>query len=181
METAIDTHSVPEVLAADAGVFRNLWRTFGSAVALVSTEHDGSRHSMLATAATSVSMDPPSLLVCVNRSASAHAALKDRGAFALGIMPSASHDIGAAIATSASGQRFDHGHWNELCGTGDVTDGLPWLAESQATLFCSIGASMDYGTHTIFVANVLHATGTSGDDPLLYCDGRFGRFSRIGQ
>jgi flavin reductase (DIM6/NTAB) family NADH-FMN oxidoreductase RutF len=124
-------------------------------------------------------MDPPSLLVCVNRSASAHAALKERGAFSLGIMPSASHDIGVAIASAASAERFNHGHWNQVTQTGDITDGLPWLSETQTTLFCSIGASMDYGTHTIFVANVLHATGTSSDDPLLYCDGRFGRFDKI--
>jgi flavin reductase (DIM6/NTAB) family NADH-FMN oxidoreductase RutF len=169
------------VFPADAAVFRILWRSFGSAVSLVSTEHDGQRHSMLATATTSVSMDPPSLLVCVNRSASAHAALKARGAFSLGIMPSGSHDIGVAIATAASSERFNHGNWNQLSGTDDITDGLPWLAETQATLFCSIGASMDYGTHTIFVANILHATGSSSDDPLLYCDGRFGRFSKIAQ
>lgn len=179
MNSEMNKTPASEVVVADAAVFRNLWRSFGSAVALVSTEHGGDRHSMLATATTSVSMDPPSLLVCVNRSASSHAALKERGAFSLGIMPSASHDIGAAIATAASAERFNHGHWNQLSQTGDVTEGLPWLSETQATLFCSIGASMDYGTHTIFVANVLHATGSSSDDPLLYCDGRFGRFSKI--
>ncbi|EJJ31469.1 flavin reductase family protein [Rhizobium sp. CF142] len=169
----------PEVVLADASVFRNLWRSFGSAVALIATEYEGGRHSMLATAATSVSMDPPSLLVCVNRSASAYPALKARGAFSLGIMPSRSHVIGRAIATAASAERFLHGNWNRLAGTGETTDGLPWLAETQATLFCTIETSLDYGTHTIFVANVVHAIGNCSNDPLLYCDGRYGRFNEI--
>ncbi|NTJ11584.1 flavin reductase family protein [Rhizobium lusitanum] len=168
-----------EVVAADAAVFRNLWRSFGAAVALVATEYDGNRHSMLATATTSVSMDPPSLLVCVNRSASAYEALKAKGAFSLGIMPSASHGIGVAIAAAASAERFAHGNWQQLSGTGDITDGLPWLEETQATLFCAVGTAVEYGTHTIFVANVLHATGSRSGDPLLYCDGRYGRFNAI--
>ncbi|MEQ3625842.1 MAG: flavin reductase family protein [Celeribacter sp.] len=165
---------------ADAEIFRTLWRGFGSSVALVATEYQGQRHAMLATAATSVSMEPPSLLICVNRSASAFAALDARGAFSLGILPSAHQGIGAHIAKSASAQRFERGEWREYASVpGDTTGGLPWLAEAQATLFCETEQTCDYGTHRILVAQVTGAAGCLGDDPLLYCNGRFGRFVEV--
>lgn len=162
----------------DAEIFRTLWRGFGTTVALVSTQHDGVRHAMLATAVTSVSMAPPSLLICVNRSASAYPALAARGAFSLGILPSRHHPICAHIARAPSAERFALGDWrSHLPDEGGAP--LPWLAEAQATLFCKTEQSSDFGTHRIFIARVVAATGSLEDDPLLYCDGRFGRFAEL--
>ena len=56
-------------MSADLGEqFRAAMRRFPSTVSVISTAKDGQRHGMTATAVTSVSLDPPSLLVCVNRS-----------------------------------------------------------------------------------------------------------------
>lgn len=170
---------LPAVEAGDAEVFKRLWRGFGSTVAVVATELNGERFAMLATAATSVSMDPPSLLVCVNRSASAHAAITARGAFSLGILPAEHHAIGTAIARASSTDRFAHGSWQSLDEQNAQTKGLPWLRETQATLFCVTDTSFEYGTHTLFIARVIQAIGACGDNPLMYCDGRFGGFQGI--
>lgn len=167
---------VPAVKPADAEAFRAIWRGFGSTVALISTAEAGVRHAMLATAVTSVSMAPASLLICVNRSASAWPALAARGAFALSLMPAARADLAQAIATAASAARFEEGHWawhQPESGTP-----LPWLTEAQATLFCETEASFDHGTHRMFIARVVSATAAeAAADPLLYCAGRYGRFS----
>ncbi|APZ50368.1 flavin reductase family protein [Salipiger abyssi] len=163
---------------ADAELFRTLWRGFGSSVALIATQYEGARHAMLATAATSVSMDPPSLLICVNRSASAYPALDARGAFSLGILPARHQPICAHIARTPAAERFATGDWRSHRPDA-VAEPLPWLAEAQATLFCQTAQSSDFGTHRIFVARVTGANGCLGDDPLLYCDGRFGRFAAL--
>lgn len=162
----------------DAEIFRTLWRGFGSTVALVTTQHEGRRYAMLASAVTSVSMEPPSLLICVNRSASAYPALAARGAFSLGILPSRQHPICAHIARAPSAERFAMGDWRSH-QPGEAGEPLPWLAEAQATLFCKTEQSSDFGTHRIFIARIAGATGCMGDDPLLYCDGRFGRFAEL--
>ncbi|AWN46160.1 flavin reductase [Methylobacterium terrae] len=132
---------------------------------------------MLATAVSSVSMDPPSLLVCVNRTASAHEALRGRGAFSLGIMASPHRDLAAAIAGAPSAMRFAQGTWRRLQDAGDAIEGLPCLEEAQATLFCAIDACCDYGTHSVLIARIVGAIGDRAADPLLYCDGGYGRFA----
>lgn len=167
----------PELRPGDAETFRQVWRGFGSTVAVIATEHGAARHAMLATAVSSVSMDPPSLLVCINRTASAHEALRRRGAFSLGLMAAPHRDLASAIAEAPSARRFDHGTWQRLGAAEDAIAGLPWLEEAQATLFCAIDASHDYGTHSVLIARIAGAIGERGSDPLLYCDGGYGRFA----
>ncbi len=165
-----------EVVEGNADAFRRIWRGFGSTVTLIATELDGQRHAMLATAATSMSMEPPSLLICVNRSASAYAALVARGAFSLGILAYAARDVAGDIGRAKSADRFAHCDWRTLESAGRATDGLPWLAQTQATLFCVTDQTFDYGTHTGFIARIDRAVGGTSDDPLLYCDGHYGRY-----
>lgn len=167
----------PALRPGDAETFRQVWRGFGSTVAVIATAQGAARHAMLATAVSSVSMDPPSLLVCINRTASAHEALRRRGAFSLGLMAAAHRDLASAIAEAPSAMRFDHGTWRQLRDAEDAIAGLPWLEEAQATLFCAIDASHDYGTHAILIARIAGAVGERGSDPLLYCDGGYGRFT----
>ncbi|KMO30926.1 hypothetical protein VP06_20535 [Methylobacterium aquaticum] len=173
-----DDLAIPALRPADAETVRQVWRGFGATVALIATEHGAARHAMLATAVSSVSMDPPSLLVCINRSASAHASLRARGAFSLGVMAAAHRDLAAAIAAAPSAARFDHGTWRRWQSDGDAIDGLPWLEEAQATLFCAIDACHHHGTHAVLIARIAGAIGSGPTDPLLYCDGGYGRFAR---
>lgn len=176
-EAADGGRAGPALLSGDAETFRQLWRGIGATVALVATEHEAARHAMLATAVTSVSMDPPSLLVCVNRTASSHAALRARGAFSLGIMAAAHRDLAAAIAQAPSAARFDHGTWRALRADSEAIEGLPWLEEADATLFCAIDVCHDYGTHAVLIARIAGAVGACPGDPLLYRDGGYGRFA----
>jgi flavin reductase len=174
---ASDGGAGPLLRPGDAETFRQVWRGVGSTVALIATGHGAARHAMLATAVTSVSMDPPSLLVCINRTASAHAALQARGAFSLGIIGSPHRNLAAAIAEAPSARRFDHGTWRQLRTGGDAIEGLPFLEEAQATLFCAIDACHDYGTHSVVIGRIAGAIGEGSADPLLYCDGGYGRFA----
>lgn len=162
-----------------AAAFRLAWRGFGSAVALIATAEGGTRHAMLATAVTSVSMEPPLLLVCVNRGAGAHGAIDARGAFTLGILGVGALEIGRHVAESRGPARFAQGEWRAFRSADPALDGLPLLAEAQATLACRIAARHDHGTHSIFVARVEEVTAPRDSDPLIHCEGRFGRVARI--
>jgi flavin reductase len=77
-----------EIAMGDAleGDFRKAMRTLASAVSIVSTAHDDRRFGMTATAVCSLSMQPPTLLVCVNQSTSLHHPLLSAGRFCINIL-----------------------------------------------------------------------------------------------
>jgi len=170
----------PAVLV-DPSDFRSLWRGLAGSVFVVATGDGDRRAVMAATAVCSVSMEPPSLLVCINRTASAIRLIDRRGAFSVGLLPASAHDIGRHVGSETGMRRFDKGDWGTATLPDTVVDGLPWLRQAQATLFCGIDARHDYGTHTIFIGKVTALAGHGGDDPLLYCDGAYcGRGESIG-
>ncbi len=156
--------------------FRRTWRGLGASVAVISTEHGGKKHAMLATAVTSVSMDPPSLQICVNRSSSLHAPLSERQAFAVNILAEANGDLAAYFASSHGEERFSQGDWRTLVEPNRTIDNLPWLSEAQATVFCKTAQTLDFGSHRIHIGLVEAVNGCSDALPLLYCQGSYGSF-----
>ncbi len=172
----------PSPVATEAELaddFRRAWRGFATTVTLIATEEGGTPHAMLATAATTVSMEPPSLLICVNHSASAHDSLLRRGAFSLGLLGTGQHELGGHIARGKGAERFSRGEWGRISAPGQEIDGLPFLADAQATIFCKTAETHIFGTHTIIVATVEMVAQAGTIDPLLYLNGAYGHFSAM--
>ena len=93
--------------------FKRAMRRLASTVTIISTaDVNGNRYGMAATAVTSVSTDPPSLLVCVNRDASIHAPLAGRGAFCVNVLTTGHEDLVSAFGGRLKGnERFSVGDW----------------------------------------------------------------------
>lgn len=155
--------------AADLSAqLRDGLRRLAKAVVVITTQHKSQRYAMSATAVSELSMDPPSLLICVNRSARLYGPLAAGAGFCVNIL----HSSQAAIAAACSGlikgeQRFEHGAWAES------RDGLPYLKNAQASFLCRNDRSVDYGTHTIFIGLVEEVLTDGRPDPLVYVDGRY--------
>ena len=123
---------------------------------------------MSATAVTSLSINPPSLLVCVNKSTATHRVLSRGGRFCVNVLRSFHSQLSEAFSGKLKGEdRFRVGAWRE------TDDGLPFLGDAQANLFCEIDRITDYGTHTIFIGRVYFARVDVDVDPLLYQDGKY--------
>jgi len=168
------------LLPGTADAFRTMCRGIGSTIALVATEHKGQRHLMVATSTCSVSFDPPSLLICVNTTASAYKAVLARKAFSLAILPASADKLGRYVAQIPAEQRFARGNWSALEDVDPELDGLPWLSDAQATAFCEVDQKFDYGTHSVFIGRVsLLMVEPESPDPLMYCQGQFGRFEPV--
>lgn len=143
-------------------------RRLTGSVCVVSTGHDGHRHAMSATAVTSLSMDPPSLLVCVNRAAPFHGTLNDERDFCINVLNAEQSELSAACGGKLQGEeRFGIGKW------GQTNDGLPYLEDGLASLLCHRDDQFDYGTHTIFVGKVYEIRVAETVCPLLYVDGGY--------
>ena len=142
-------------------------RRLASAVAVVTCRDGETRHAMTATAVSAMSMQPPSMIVCVNRSAGFHAAISRARDFAINILHRRQVEISAGCGGNARGEdRFGLGGWSE-------ENGVPVLPDAQARIVCSKEHRFDYGSHTIFLGRVT-SVGIHGEvDPLIYVDGKY--------
>lgn len=162
---------------ADAPVqaFRSAMRRIASSVAIITARDPaGQVHGMAATAVISVSMDPPSMLVAVNRSAGIHAGLAESGRFCVNVLSDAQRDLIQAFSNTAlREQRFASGDWSE------GPEGLPRLQSAVCSLVCDVERTIDYGTHTLFVGLVTHVDEGAEALPLVWLAGSpLGRGSR---
>jgi flavin reductase (DIM6/NTAB) family NADH-FMN oxidoreductase RutF len=151
----------------DIDAFRLAMRRVAATVNIVTTaDPNGVWAGITATAMNSVSFDPPSLLVCVNRSASLHAALVARQLFCVNVLSAEQADIAARFAVAEDrALRFQHGDWRE----GRL--GLPYLRGCCASLFCEVANLVEFGTHTVIIGIVVETIAAEGRQPLVYLDG----------
>jgi flavin reductase (DIM6/NTAB) family NADH-FMN oxidoreductase RutF len=148
--------------------FRATMRRFAASVCVV-TANDGHRdHGMTVTAVTSVSMEPPSLLVCLNNRTQVHEMLLNQPWFAINVLGAQQAEISAAFSGAVAPEdRFDDALW--------VRDksGMMVLKENHAVLICHRKVAIPYGTHTIFVGDVKGASVSDDTESLLYADASY--------
>jgi len=144
-------------------------RRFAATVTILSLRRGDKPYGIAATAVSSLSTDPPSIIICVNRSASIHGHLLAERAFSANILHQDQFILAQTFSDSSKREeRFSSGEWQD-------DGGLPYLADAQATLFCENVQQMSYGTHSIVVGLVNRVRLRQEIDPLLYVDGRFAR------
>jgi flavin reductase (DIM6/NTAB) family NADH-FMN oxidoreductase RutF len=155
-----------EAIPPDPG-FRLAMRRVASTVNVISICVDGQPMGITATAVSSISMDPPSLLVCINRTASVHAPMGDMSHFRVNVLHRDQEAIAAMFA-----DRDQHA-LRFLSGWDVESAGAPRLVDAQASILCRRTHAHEYGTHSIFIGVVEEAHARDGVDPLLYLDGRY--------
>jgi flavin reductase (DIM6/NTAB) family NADH-FMN oxidoreductase RutF/DNA-binding GntR family transcriptional regulator len=152
----------------DKGIFREVIGRFASGVTVITTRVDGQDYGTTASAVSSVSMEPPMLLTCLNRTSETREAVAKAGCFAVNILGEDQAEVAYAFARK-SPDKFQG---------ADVVRGrnfVPLLSGALAHLECRVDETATGGTHTIFMGLVEHAAASEGQ-PLAYYRGRFGRF-----
>ena len=164
-------HDVGAADVNDAAVrtaFRNAMRCFATPVNIVSVQSGSERHGTTATAVTSVSLDPPSLLVCINQGSRLHAFMRNEPRFCVNVLHVSNLGISRAFSRAmSSADRFAHGDWRS------DRHGIPYLADAQANLFCQKEVEVPYGSHTVFIGRVFDAWVRDEICPLLYGNGAY--------
>src|SRR5690606_19156496 len=151
-----------------AMALRTAMRRLPSGVMLVtSADDDGTPHGMAASSVVSVSMDPPSMLVAVNRDASIHPVLARARRFCVNLLGREQASLLEPFSRSAQRHlRFVSGDWKL------GPRGIPYLPDAPAAVFCEIELFVDYGTHTICVGRVGQVSLSGQPEPLVWLDGR---------
>ncbi len=143
-------------------------RRLASSVSVVTAIDDGEKYAMAATSVTSLSMNPPSLLVCVNKTTGMHQALDNGGDFAINVLSNDQQEVSAACGGKLTGEeRFTVGNWTE------TSAGLPYLKDAQSVVVLEQDGRYEYGSHTIFIGKVKEIKNSEKVNPLLYVDGRY--------
>jgi flavin reductase ActVB len=158
-------------VALDPLEFRNAMARFASGVTVVLTRNgDGAFVGFTASAFSSLSLNPPLLLVCLQKDADCYAAFMEAREFALSILARGQSAIATRFATKAIDKLKD-----TPTVSGPAT-GLPLVEGASAHLECRIHELVNGGDHTILIGEVIRAD-TLEAEPLLHFNRQFGRFT----
>lgn len=148
--------------------FRDAMRRLAGSVTVVTVAHQGERHGTTATAVTSLSMEPPSLLVCFNRDSRLHTLLSAADSFCVNILHTDNVEISRLFSSPiTSAERFASGGWQ----SDDSSP--PYLVDAQSSIQCAKDQQIDYGSHTIFIGRVLKVRNREQVSPLIYSNGGY--------
>ena len=155
-------------MSIDRHLFKSVLRRWASGVTIVTTRVGDQLAGMTASAFSSVSLDPPLVLVCIEKKAHTLPWLQESGIFAVNVLAAGQHDLSSRFATTGNeAQRFD----GLVCRSGPT--GAPWLPDTLAVLDCRVAAAHDAGDHFIYVGSVEAAEFAESRDPLLHYDAEY--------
>jgi DNA-binding GntR family transcriptional regulator/flavin reductase (DIM6/NTAB) family NADH-FMN oxidoreductase RutF len=154
----------------DPQVFRQVISHFASGVTVITTRHQGINYGLTASAVTSLTLEPPMLLACINKNTRTQAAISWVRVFAVNILDEGQADLAYKFARPQSDKfrdvEYTYGQFGE-----------PLLVGALAHIECRVAADVEAGTHRVFLAEVEQAKAYVGS-PLTYFRGKFGRFGQ---
>jgi flavin reductase (DIM6/NTAB) family NADH-FMN oxidoreductase RutF len=152
-----------------ARAFRHAMRRVPTGVTVVTTLKNGEPRGITVNAFASVSLDPPSLLICVNREARSHLFISSSRIFCVNVLAGDQRRLAEHFSGKVRERQFADVEY-----TIDAT-GAPVLGGSIAHFDCELTSEHEVGSHSIFIGRVLSCSARSGS-PLGYFDGGFHDF-----
>jgi len=150
---------------------RRALRRVAGTVCIIAAGREGHRCGLTATSVTSLSLDPPALLVCINRVSSTYATITRERRFSVNVLGTDQSTFARIFsARDVTGeQRFLSGAWRES------VDGVPHLPSANATMVCSIESEVAFGSHVAVIGRVTEVlmNDDTAKSPLLYFEGDY--------
>jgi flavin reductase len=151
-------------------------RSLAHAVNVITASQDGRRYGMTATAVCSATAEPPTLLVCLNKSSATHGGVARSKAFCVNVLRAEDSDVSNLFSGAQSGEgRFKAREWSRLA------TGSPVLVDALVSFDCRVVKKLAYGTHTIFLGQVQQVLFGKKGRPLLYADGQYAKLASLAQ
>lgn len=158
----------------DTELFRNGMSMLGGAVSVITTDGEAGRFGFTATAVSSVTDEPPTLLVCMNRGSYANQFFKENGVLSVNVLQSSHQDVSWDFANRelSSAERFAKHAW-----TTSKT-GAPMLDEALVSFDCDIHEVHAIGSHDVFYCRIRDVKLGSADEGLVYFNRSYHRLSK---
>ena len=146
--------------------FLSILRTTKQTVFIMSAEKNDVRRAVTVSSVTSISMEPPSILICINKSSKIHDSIVLGSKFCINLLTKDQHELSNICSDDQKhDQRFADQNWN--------LDNLPFLENAQANIFCKVDKLSSYHTHTIVIGLVEDANFADTISTLTYVDGDY--------
>ena len=156
-------------MAFDSKLQRKIMGQWATGVTVVTTDGEAGSHGLTANAVASLSLDPPLVLVAVNKRAATLEYLKTNRCFAVNILRLDQEAVSRRFATPGPKDFSD-------LNITTATTGSPILADCLAYLDCRVFEILPGGDHEIFVGEIV-AGECQGGEPLLYFSGGYRRLA----
>ncbi len=154
-------------MTVDADEFRQALACWASGVTIVTAEHEGERLGMTVSSFTSVSLDPPLILVCADKGSNTLPIIEASESFTVNILAQGQEELAQLFADKGrEAQRFNHTPYE------NGTTGAPHLTGAMSHLDCYLHQAIDAGDHSILIGAVVDVD-TTDQAPLLYCRGNY--------
>lgn len=150
--------------------FKQAMRRWASGVTILTSRAGEEIHGMTVSAFSSVSADPPLVLVCANATSTTHAVIHAGGVFAVNVLAAGQDQLSTRFAFTDAASRFEGVPFRY------GRTGAPLLEGCIAQLECRVRSAHLEGTHSIYIGDVLE-TWVSDGEPLLYFDGAYRRLA----
>ncbi len=141
-----------------------------TAVAVVTAVREGEARGITISAFTSVSLEPPTLSICINRRARSYLYIAHSRRFALNVLAADQREIAERFSGKRRERQFEG--LATVAGLGDI----PLVSGALAHFQCVVAAEHEVGSHSIFIAEIERAAHHPGE-PLGYFDGAFRTFA----
>ena len=143
---------------------RAAMRRGATGVTVVSSRYEGVEHGMTVSSFTSLSLEPPYVLVSLERNTRTHELVMKSGLFGVSVLSEDQQDVSDHCATGQTeiGERFANFE------TFNLTTGVPFLAGGLAFFDCRVAQKFDAGTHSVFVGEVVALKEGAEAQPLIY-------------
>jgi flavin reductase (DIM6/NTAB) family NADH-FMN oxidoreductase RutF len=155
------------------GSLREAMRRLVSGVCVITAGVAEQRTGATVTSATSLSVDPPTMIACIGRSASVLAAIRLNRHFCINILAARHQQLAEQFAGQAGVQgaaRYVGAPWSE------IATGAPTLDDALAVIDCTLDREIDWHSH-VMVLGAVKGVRVGGGAALVYSHGRYGAYS----
>ncbi|MGI4975794.1 MAG: flavin reductase [Janthinobacterium lividum] len=150
-------------LVVGQAAYRDAMARLGAAVNIVTSDGPAGRCGFTASSVCSVTDDPPTLLVCLNRTSANNARFKRNGVLCVNVLAARHEALSAAFAGSlAPDARFAEGRWSTLATGAPVLDG------ARVAFDCRIDQVTEVGTHSVLFCAVEAIRTGDNEEALIY-------------
>ena len=149
-------------MPVDPADFRRALRRFATGVTVVTVDHGNELHGMTASSFASVSLEPPLILVCLDRASHTRALILEKGTFAVNVLADHQEEVSRAFSRRGTKPFAELAHHPGSSGDPLIDEAIAWIE-------CRLDQMVEAGDHDIFVGEVL-ACGAREGSPLLYYD-----------
>ena len=148
--------------------YRNAMARLGAAVNIITTDGPGGRAGFTASAVCSVTDEPPTLLVCLNRAASVYDAFQTNGVLCVNALAAGQQALSGLFGGKTTmEERFAQGRWARLA------TGAPVLEGAAVSFDCRVVRSTSVGTHEVLFCEAVEIAIGGAAHGLIYFDRRY--------